>query len=371
MSTKNNHLIVLFYFYTERSQQMKKILSILLLGMTAASLLIGCSSAATEDNSAANGNQVTETIEYTSLNEDKTHTFDEEVVKDDGTYILKDVTYETVSSTPVKETQTLEIKDLYEQNAETEAEPVHSFINTKGQTVQGELSGIAYSDTMITNRTTEVESTTQSGYVISQPAAASSKTVNYADEPSGQTVTAVLPLTDFRVTVPYHWEPDVTVPMRVEVYDSTFYMLNGRYVPYNDEKPALAGYETDILTVLNLPQESYRITDFVWTGDVYTENGVQYRNAVATGERYVAEYTAYYSDTVALPDANGYNATLTYSLDSGDTEYIIKAAAVYEKEESFPVVTVVITVVSILVGIIAIVLILFLIAKKRKTNKEN
>ena len=120
MSTKNNHLIVLFYFYTERSQQMKKILSILLLGMTAASLLIGCSSAATEDNSAANGNQVTETIEYTSLNEDKTHTFDEEVVKDDGTYILKDVTYETVSSTPVKETQTLEIKDLYEQNAVSE-----------------------------------------------------------------------------------------------------------------------------------------------------------------------------------------------------------------------------------------------------------
>ena len=65
------------------------------------------------------------------------------------------------------------------------------------------------------------------------------------------------------------------------------------------------------------------------------------------------------------------DATLTYSLDSGDTEYIIKATAVYEKEESFPVVTVVITVVSILVGIIAIVLILFLIAKKRKTNKEN
>ena len=351
---------------------MKKILSILLLGMTAASLLIGCSSAATEDNSAANGNQVTETIEYTSLNEDKTHTFDEEVVKDDGTYILKDVTYETVSSTPVKETQTLEIKDLYEQNAETEAEPVHSFINTKGQTVQGELSGIAYSDTMITNRTTEVESTTQSGYVISQPAAASSKTVNYADEPSGQTVTAVLPLTDFRVTVPYHWEPDVTVPMRVEVYDSTFYMLNGRYVPYNDEKPALAGYETDILTVLNLPQESYRITDFVWTGDVYTENGVQYRNAVATGERYVAEYTAYYSDTVALPDANGYNATLTYSLDSGDTEYTIKATALYEKLNTglTPAQIITISVVGVFLLIILTVAILFVISKKKKSKEK-
>ena len=160
--------------------------------------------------------------------------------------------------------------------------------------------------------------------------------------------------------------------MRVEVYDSTFYMLNDRYIPYNDAKPALAGHEADILTVLNLPQESYHIPDFVCTGDVYTESGIQYRNATASGERYVAEYTAYYSDTVTLPDAEGYNALLSYSLDSGNTEYTIKATAVYEKEDTFPVATVVVTVVSILAGIIAIVLILFLIAKKRKTkNKEN
>ena len=348
---------------------MKKIFSILLSGVIAASILIGCSSAATEGNSTADENQIIETVEYTSLKEDETHTFDEELIKDDGTYALKDVTYETVSETPVMETQTVEIKDLYEQNVQAQQE--ESFMNAKGQEVLGKLSDVSYSDTTITNRTAEVESTTQSGYVISQPAAANSTTVNYADEQTGQTVTATLPLTSFQATTPYHWESDVTVPMRVEVYDATFYMLNGRYVPYNDEKPALTGYETDILTVLNLPQESYRITDFLWTGDVYTENGIQYRDAVATGERYVAEYTAYYSDTVALPDAAGYNAQLTYSLDSGDTEYTIKATAVYEKEESFPVVTVVITVVSILVGIIAIVLILFLIAKKRKTNKEN
>lgn len=347
---------------------MKKIVSILLSGMIAVSLLIGCSSTATEDN-AVTENQITESVEYTSLKEDETHVFDKELIKDDGTYTLKDVMYETVSKSPVMETKTVEIKDLYEQNVEAEQEK--TFINMKGKEVLGKLSDVSYSDIIITNRTAEIESTTQSGYVISQPTAANSKTVNYVDEPSNQTVTAVLPLTDFRVTTPYHWESDAAVPLRVELYDATFYMLNGKYIPYNDEKPALTGYETDILTVLNLPQESYRITDFLWTGDVYTENGVQYRNAVATGERYVAEYTAYYSDTVALPDAAGYNAQLTYSLDSGDTEYTIKATAVYEKEESFPVVTVVITVVSILVGIIAIVLILFLIAKKRKTNKEN
>ncbi len=346
---------------------MKKILSILLSGLIAASLLIGCSSAATENNSAVNGSQITETVEYTSLKEHETHAFDEELVKDDGTYTLKDVTYETVSAAPIMETQTVEVKDLYEQNVEPEEEK--TFVNAKGKEVLGKLSDVSYRDTIITNRTAELESTTQSGYVISHPAVANSKTVSYTDEQTGQTVTAALPLTNFRMTTAYHWEADVTVPMRVEVYDATFYMLNGKYVPYNDEKPALAGYEADILNVLNLPEASYRITDFVWEGDVYTENGVQYRNAAASGERYVAEYTAYYSDTVALPDANGYNATLTYSLDSGDIEHRIKATAVYEKEESFPVVAVVITVVSILIGIAIIILILYVIAKKKKDKK--
>ena len=181
---------------------MKKIFSILLSGVIAASILIGCSSAATEGNSTANGHQITESIEYTSLKEDETHTFDEEIIKDDGTYTLKDVTYETVSETPVMETQTIEVKDLYEQNVQAQQE--ESFMNTKGQEVMGKLSDVSYSDTIITNRTAEVESTTQSGYVISQPAAANSKTVSYVDEQTEQTVTATLPLTSFQVTTPYH-----------------------------------------------------------------------------------------------------------------------------------------------------------------------
>ncbi len=349
---------------------MKKILSILLLGMTAASLLIGCSSAATEDNSAANENLITETVEYTSLKEDETHVFNEEIIKDDGTYALKDVTYETVSSTPVMETQTIEIKDLYEQNVEAEEEK--TFVNTKSQEVIGKLSDVSYSDTIITNRTAEVESTLKSGYVLSQPAVANSKTVNYADEVTEKNVTATLPLTNFQITTPYHWVSDVTIPTRFEQYDSKYYLLNGRYVPYNNQKPALAGYEADILNVLNLPQESYRITDFVWTGDVYTENGVQYRDAVATGERYVAEYIAYYRDTVALPDANGYNATLTYSLDSGDIEYTINATALYEKLNTglTPAQIITISVVGVFLLIILIVAILFVISKKKKSKEK-
>ena len=70
---------------------MKKILSVLLLGIISASLLIGCSSAATDNSSTVNENTITETVEYTALKEDETHAFDEELIKDNGTYTLKDV----------------------------------------------------------------------------------------------------------------------------------------------------------------------------------------------------------------------------------------------------------------------------------------
>ena len=347
---------------------MKKIQLYRSIGMLAFVLCCAClvptfGAAATENGGTyTDTGQYTETVEYTSQNKDQPYTFAESVSTEEGTFKLKDVVYD-ITDQPVMETQIVLLENLYEQNAETEQ--TKEFINANGQTATGTLADVSYSETIITDRSALVESETRSGYVIAQPAAAMTKTVSYEDTPSGQTLTPTLPLSDFRITTPYHWEADVNVPMRIEVYDATLYMLNGRYVPYNDEKPALAGYEADILTILNLPQESYRITDFVWTGDVYTENGVQYRNAVATGERYVAEYTAYYSDTIPLPDAPGYDASLSYSLDSGDTEYLIRATAIYEKE-GFPVVPVVITVVSVLVGIGTAVLILYLIAKKRK-----
>lgn len=287
------------------------------------------------------------------------HQFAPETEQNGLRYILKDVRHELVGRQPEKEKKVVEIKDLYEKSINTE-----QILNE----VTGTPEDVTYRDTVITDRQTQIQAQTLSGWVITQPSAAGSKTVDYLDVPSGETITVTLPLRDYRMTTAYHWRDDVTVPMQVEVYDSSFYELNGRYVPYNDEQPALAGYETDILAVLNLPQESYRITDFVWTGDVYTENGVQYRNAVASGERYVTEYTAYYSDTVALPDADGYTASVTYQLDSGRTEYLYQATAVYEQSEN-TVTVIVVTVVAILIVIIAIVFILYAIAKKK--NRKN
>lgn len=295
------------------------------------------------------------------------HQFAQEIDRDRNHYKLKNVAYEAIDAQPEKEKKVLEIKDLYDKNASPEQFP--TFFNASGQEVIGALETVTYSDTVITNRRTQIEAQTLSGWVITQPSAVSTKTVGYLDEPSGQTITATLPLRDYRMTTAYHWRNDVTVPMRVEVYDSSFYMLGTRYVPYNDEQPALAGYERDLLAVLELPEAAYRITDFTWDGAVYIENGVQYRNAVASGERYVAEYTAYYSDTVALPDAAGYTATVTYQIDSGRTEYLYRATAIYEQQGLTPAQIIMISV-GVILLVILIVAILFVISKNKKSREK-
>ena len=354
----------------------KQIPIFLILTLAFATILTACGSNGAAGNVATN--TAYEVKEYSVTSESpptedmlaavhEQHQFAQEIDRDSNHYKLKSVAYEAIGTQKEREKKAVEIKDLYDKNATPEQ--FHAFFNASGQEVIGTLEEITYSDTVITNRQTQIEAQTLSGWVITQPSAAGSKTVDYLDEPSGQTITATLPLCDYRMTTTYHWRNDVTVPMRVEVYDSSFYMLGTRYVPYNDEQPALAGYERDLLAVLELPEAAYRITDFTWDGAVYIENGVQYRNAVASGERYVAEYTAYYSDTVALPDTAGYTATVTYQIDSGRTEYLYRATAIYEFSDNTAAV-IVVTVVTILIAIIAIILILYVLAKKKRNKHQ-
>ncbi len=352
---------------------MKKILIILFSGLLAGSILIGCQSADQQvTDESTTSNQIIESAEYTAKRENEPYPFEQKLVNANGTYQLKEVSYETLSSKPITKTETItttkEVTDLYAK--EVDAEKELSF-TANGQPVLGTLSDITYQDTVITNRTTTLDAAITSGYVIAQLSPAQTKTTQYYDEPSGQMVTRTLPLTNTALTTPYHWLSDVVVPMQIQVYDASFYKLNGRYVPYNEEKPALTGYESDILTVLNLPQASYRITDFLWNGAVYVKDGILYRNATAIGQRYVAEYTSYYSDTVTLPDAPGYNAVLTYAADvtadTNETEYTINATAVYEKNIGLsPTQIITISVVGVFLLIAIIIGILFILSKHKK-----
>ena len=154
----------------------------------------------------------------------------------------------------------------------------------------------------------------------------------------GKTVSAVLDFDHLETLDGFSWRSDVTIPLTFSYYDSFGYVLGDAFIPYNEEIPAMDGFESVLLDSLGLNPEQYRITGFQWTGEPYEENGVMYRNAEASGQRYAASYRAVYSGTVSLPDVPGYDAVATYTgtvqQPTGETEYTVKAVASYERLES-------------------------------------
>ena len=118
------------------------------------------------------------------------------------------------------------------------------------------------------------------------------------------------------------------------------------------------------------------ITAMEWDGASYTApDGEVCRNASATLTETVKIYEVKYSDSVDLPDTEGYRAILAYGTDvlrpSGKMTYKVEAKALYEL---IPAETADHTALFIGIGVAVLALlaavILFIIAKKKKSKKS-
>ena len=164
-------------------------------------------------------------------------------------------------------------------------------------------------------------------------------------------------------------------------------MLEDVFIPYNEEIPAIDGFESVLLDSLSLSREQYRITGFQWTGEPYEQDGVFHRDATASGQRYAASYRAVYSGTVSLPDVPGYDAVATYTgtiqKPTGKTEYTVKAVATYEKEPTSepeaqsqpntgltPIQIVLLSVAAFLLVVLVVGLLSILAKRRKKKEKE-
>lgn len=303
----------------------------------------------------------TEDYVFETTNKEFSHRFADVKETKNGTEYLQNVEYTVISSAPVLEDQevTYEVKqeNLYSKE---EFQPEQSIITERdGQEITMTLDNIEYVPMMIENRTHEVTGYTDFGYKTTKPTPDETKTVDYYDEITGQTVSAALPLTSLELEDDWEWKSDVEVPITFHFYDSEYYQLGDILIPYNADKPALQGNEEELLNVLGLDSKSYQITDFNWNGqETKSNDGSLYRNAIAIGNRYVANYVAYYGDRVSLPDAPGYTAIAHYKatiqVPTGETQYQVKATAYYKVKNGFFV--------PILIGITAGAVGIFLIA---------
>lgn len=115
----------------------------------------------------------------------------------------------------------------------------------------------------------------------------------------------------------WRWISGFQLPVIVEEADAGTYELNGIQVPAREEEP-FAGYEEELLRLARVNPEYYRITQVRWTGEAWTgENGKLYRNAVAEGEKYVADCRVVYGGTAVLEPKEGVAWQAVYKSSAG------------------------------------------------------
>ncbi|WP_101698674.1 prealbumin-like fold domain-containing protein [Clostridium minihomine] len=294
-------------------------------------------------------------------------------------YELQNVIYNIVTEkdilldTVVKRSVTYD--NLYKKDVEAP-----DILNLKENNINLDLklSGIDYQNIMITGRKYNLTASTDYGYRSDIPKAIQQKNVEYQDSVTGQVVKATLSLVSVKATDDWTWKDDLTIPLVFSIYDAEYYKIGDKVVPYSAKAPALEGCETELLNVLKLSPQDYKISKFEWDGDPYDVDGVMHRKAKATGSRHVARYVASYSGTIPLPDAPGYNAIANYEGTvklpdtSGAKEYTIEAIATYTQVTGFDFKK---AVVPIMIGLILLILLVVAILyissqKKRKKAQE-
>lgn len=113
------------------------------------------------------------------------------------------------------------------------------------------------------------------------------------------------------------WEDDFAFTLTFHSYQADSYQLGEIEISAKPDspEPELQGYENELLRLLGLSEEHYRITGYEWSGEPYRdEAGVLCRDAEARGERLVRDCQAVYGGEVVLPSKKVYKTKAVYCL---------------------------------------------------------
>ena len=114
------------------------------------------------------------------------------------------------------------------------------------------------------------------------------------------------------------WEQDFEFILTFHRCDADVYELGETEIcaDHRAERPALEKFEKEILDLLGLPGESYRIREYRWEGEPYEdETGLLCRKARASGDRLVRDCRAVYGGTVDVEPPPSYRTKAVYVLE--------------------------------------------------------
>ena len=318
--------------------------------------------------------------------------FDPSITIDGKTYVLDSVNYEVQSK-----------KKLEAPEGNIKIVTSAPFVDEESNHVpEGEMKegGKSYYlksyevvDTKLDARTEPVSDTiTYSNIPVDSKIPEMAK-LSVKDSVTGKNVEVQVPLSDKEFTEP-HWISGFEFPITVSNYDAGVFDLNGREITLSEDAP-LKGHENELLNMIGVSAEDYRINSIAWDGGSYTENGVVYRKLKATGEMRVTDCKATYAGVANLPEVDAKAVQAVYSdrriatasnaagtgTDGGAAySYTMKATAKYVtnteplKQKSFldrliefitnPVV------IAVLLTLLFIVLVIWLVRRKKKKESD-
>ena len=117
----------------------------------------------------------------------------------------------------------------------------------------------------------------------------------------GDTVTVACSLQEITV-LREEWDDSFSFPITVHTYDAEYYQLGDELIPYNEERPQLEGCEEQLLEMIGVPPEEYRIDRLEWSGEPYrAEDGSLCRDALGSGSKRLRDYRVRYAGTAWFP----------------------------------------------------------------------
>lgn len=284
---------------------------------------------------------ITQEIEFTTKLTEFAYEAAEEIIEDDITYKLIDITYQVIS----EEELTTTLAKLFDDEVKNDG-MMHKDDSIFDEEVMIEKDGyngviplkeIIYTERKITERT--ASHTVEYDYKsqVSAPDPAPTLDVLYHDEETNIDVLATLPFVKLKKNSKSKWEDNIQVEQLYRsIYRDEYLLVDGTRLSFNTDKPEYKGIEDKLLNQMRLDEEKYNIVDSYWINESVTAEGITTRLAGFIVNRYVTGYSAVYSGTFDIPNMLVYDAKavyegeLTKEVDDG-IEYTVVAINVYEE----------------------------------------
>ncbi len=98
------------------------------------------------------------------------------------------------------------------------------------------------------------------------------------------------------------WSEGFSVPLTFYIYDAEYYQIGDKVIPRGNEPPEPEICGRELLGMLGLSGNEYRITELLWDGAEYVdEDGVLCRNGLAVGEKLLRDYQVRYTGLFRIP----------------------------------------------------------------------